>query len=318
MRYPSVRFEQNLNDPFMKTILTVTILLLSKCVFPQAEGIILDRNTKEPIPYVNVWVEGAENGTTANGKGAFALDIDGGEVLVFSAVGFETTAVATDTLGKTILLAPAQINLDEVVIKPSSYSLEKVVGAFKKSKIDSWRVSRKTPGTIARYFEYRNAYADTPFLSKLRMVTKSHVKNARFMVKLYRPDETGAPGEYLHDQHIYGYANKRKQYTEIDLSDLNIVFPESGLFVSVEWLMIEENEYHYITDYIGLDSVYTKDAALMWTEPSIGILPAESMDFAWVILRGEWINLAGKIYREMEYGNSYHRAPAIELTLTNQ
>jgi hypothetical protein len=302
----------------MKSLLTTSALLTHLFGFSQVEGIVVHSQTKAPIPYVNIWVEGEENGTTADLRGRYRLDIDGSHTLIFSAVGFETTRISTDSLTEKVLLDPSQINLDEVVIMPSNVSLEKVVGDFNKSKIKSWRFSRKAPNTAARYFEYKQEYEETPFLNKLRIVTKSHVKNAKFNIKLYRPDESGAPGEYLCDQNIFGFAKKLKQYTEIDLSDLNIVFPENGLFVSVEWLIIEENEYRYKVDYTDQNGVTTMKKELINYEPRIGTLPAESDEFAWFILKGSWEYMGSKIYRFQEPYDQLGRAPAIELTLTNQ
>ena len=53
----------------------------------QVSGIVLDEDDN-PIPGVNVIVEGSDNGTTTDFDGNFSIVADEGESLVFSFIGY--------------------------------------------------------------------------------------------------------------------------------------------------------------------------------------------------------------------------------------
>lgn len=57
---------------------------------------IIDSKTKEKIPYVNIWVENENIGTTSNEKGEFELKINNTKIILFSAIGFETRKISSD------------------------------------------------------------------------------------------------------------------------------------------------------------------------------------------------------------------------------
>ena len=48
----------------MKKLLAITILLISNLCFSQLKAVIIDNETKEKLPYVNIWVENENIGTT--------------------------------------------------------------------------------------------------------------------------------------------------------------------------------------------------------------------------------------------------------------
>ncbi|MDD7913828.1 carboxypeptidase-like regulatory domain-containing protein [Polaribacter ponticola] len=74
----------------MKKLLAIIILLVSNLCFSQLKSVIIDSKTKEKIPYVNIWIENENIGTTSNEKGEFELEIDSTKNILFSAIGFET------------------------------------------------------------------------------------------------------------------------------------------------------------------------------------------------------------------------------------
>lgn len=297
----------------MKKLLTITILLISNYSFSQLKAVIIDSETKEKIPYVNIWAENENIGTTSNEKGEFELDIDGTKIILFSALGFETRKISSDFIKNTLELKPLVTELKEVVIKSKKQNKKLVLGKFKKSKVNHYFACGTTPWISARYFKYQEDYDKISFLNKIRVLTNSDVKDSKFNIRFYSVSKNGEPNEYLLEENIIGIAKKGKKITEIDISDLNIEFPKEGFFIAIEWLIIESNKYEYNYTITGSRKKLTGISY----EPAIGTVPAETDENSWIFTQGKWRkmhkNKSGTLKR---YKDKYNLL-AIELTLTN-
>jgi hypothetical protein len=138
----------------MTKLLAITFLIISNLSFSQLKSVIIDSETKEKVPYVNIWVENENIGTTSNEKGEFELNFNGSKIIVFSAIGFKTKKIVSDSIKNILELKPIVTELDEVVIKSKKTTQELKIGKFKKSKITSYLNGKRTPWIIARYFKY--------------------------------------------------------------------------------------------------------------------------------------------------------------------
>jgi CRISPR/Cas system-associated exonuclease Cas4 (RecB family) len=297
----------------MKKLLAIIFLLISNLCFSQLKSVIIDSETKEKIPYVNIWVENENIGTTSNEKGEFKLEIDSPKIILFSAIGFETKKISSDLIKNILELKPQTTELDEVIISSKKLSKEFTIGEFKKSKINSYFSCGIKPWIVARLFKYQDEFDETPFLKKITIVTKSDVKNSKFNIRLYGVNQNGEPENYIYNQNIIGIAKKGKKLTEIDVSKLNIEFPEKGFFIAIEWLIIEGNKYEYKYTMKG-SRKKLKDISY---EPSIGIVPAETNENSFRYNQGKMIRIWKNNNETMKrYRNKYNML-AIELTLTN-
>ena len=80
-------------------------------------GRVTDSETSEPIPGVNVVVEGTTTGIITNVDGNYSLSVDRDAVLVFSFVGYTTLRVPVENRNViNVDLVPLAIDLDEVVV----------------------------------------------------------------------------------------------------------------------------------------------------------------------------------------------------------
>jgi len=81
-------------------------------------GKVIDANTNEPLPGVNVVVVGTNTGTITNISGEYSIEVPNEKaVLKFSFIGYSAQEVPVG--GKTVIdvtLAPAAIDLNEVVV----------------------------------------------------------------------------------------------------------------------------------------------------------------------------------------------------------
>lgn len=274
---------------------------------------IIDRETKEKIPFVNIWLENESIGTTSDLNGAFELDIQATKVLVFSAIGYETTRISSDSIKSIVELNPASTELGEIVVTATDHTLTQTIGEIRKSKINSYFSCGGSPWIAARYFEYNEAYSKTQFLEKVKVLTKSNIQDARFNLRLYKVDSKGKPGDYLFDKNIIGIAGKGKKLTEVDLSELYLEFPREGLFIAIEWLIIDENAHQYL---------YTKQGSAkklegISFEPSIGTVSTDTDENSWLFIGGRWMNPPKNNFGNTKKHQGKYGLVAIELTLTN-
>ena len=295
----------------MKKLLAITFLLISNLCFSQLKSVIINSETKGKIPYVNIWVENENIGTTSNEKGEFELEIDSAKIIIFSAIGFETKKTSSDSIKNILELKPIVTELDEIIIS-KTLNQELVIGKFKKSKINNYFGCGIKPWITARYFDYKSMYEKTSFLKTIRILTKSDIKNSKFNIRLYDVNENGEPENYIYNQNIIGIAKKGKKTTEIDVSKLNIEFPENGFFIAIEWFIIEDNKYEFKYTMEGS----RKKLEGISYEPGIGTIPAETDENSWIFNQGKWRKVWKNNGGIKKYNGKYSLM-AIELTLSN-
>ena len=183
----------------MKVLSIFLLLLIASQGVGQVKSVVVDSESKETIPFVNIWVENEGKGTTSDLKGVFEIAVASGKTLVFSAIGYQTTKLRAKAIGDTVCLKPSTIVLSQVTIIPSDQPQTHTIGKIRKPKINSYFFCGNNPWMVARQFKYKPQYDSTPFLEKINILTKSEVKDARFNVRLYQLNEQGEPAEFLYD-----------------------------------------------------------------------------------------------------------------------
>ncbi|MBS1535911.1 MAG: TonB-dependent receptor [Bacteroidetes bacterium] len=108
----------------MKTIYTKLLffmLLLPLSVFAQStlEGVVTDKVSKQPMPGVNVTVQGTQNGTQTDFDGKYKLvKIKAGDKINFSYIGYKSQTVTYNGLGDLNVAIEEESNqLQEVVVQ---------------------------------------------------------------------------------------------------------------------------------------------------------------------------------------------------------
>jgi len=202
-------------------------------------------------------------------------------------------------------------NLGQASQKDLDLYLGKTVN-LNKSEINFYFACGKVPWITARFFDFNENFNQTPFLKMIRILTNSDVKDSKFNIRLYSVNEDGSPGVYVYDKNILGVARKGKEITEIDISKLNIEFPEKGLFIAIEWLIIESNKYEYSYSMNDLKEKYLG----IYYEPGLGTIPSETDENSWIYNQGKWEKAPKNSGPNKRYKDK-HNLLAIELTLTN-
>lgn len=296
----------------MKRIIFLFIVLLSQKAFGQTTSVVKDRASNKPVPYVNIWIEDENIGTTSNENGIFTLHTSGKEkIVVFSAVGYETERIQVGSISTVVLLEPKTMLLTEVMIKPSNEKRTATIGRFKKSDIDSRLSTGLTPWILARYYPSGKSIETTPYVRKIRIFTDSGLRESKFNVRLYAANELGTPGELIHGKNILCVAKKGERIAEIDLSDLHVVMPREGLFVAVEQLIIDENRREYTSKVKGLEGQFR-----IVYEPAFGAILSGSDQNMWVYRQGKWSKM-GHLQNEIKRYRENYFLLAMEIGLSN-
>ncbi len=89
----------------------------------QISGTVVDTESGEPIPGVNILIKGTTQGTVTDINGAYQLAASSGSVLVFSSVGFITQEVTVNNQSAIDILLESDVqSLSEVIV--TGYSVD--------------------------------------------------------------------------------------------------------------------------------------------------------------------------------------------------
>ena len=104
----------------------------------------------------------------------------------------------------------------------------------------------------------------------------------------------------------------RPKPTEVDMSKYAITFPESGILIGVEWLIIPENRYKVTYSYTDSKK---KDVKTMYA-PDLGAT-MEKKGYRYFYRKGNWYkpSVSPKIEGYKSSGLNFN--PAISLILTD-
>ncbi|MFV0591590.1 MAG: SusC/RagA family TonB-linked outer membrane protein [Draconibacterium sp.] len=106
----------------MKRNLTILLLLFFFCspawTQIRISGNVTDSKTQEPLPGVNVVIQGTTNGTVTNDQGAYSIEVPSQKsVLLFSFIGYESAQIEVGTKTQVnVTLEASNLGLDEVVV----------------------------------------------------------------------------------------------------------------------------------------------------------------------------------------------------------
>jgi hypothetical protein len=145
-------------------------VLFSFSVSAQIKGVVVDENNK-PIPYVNIWVENENIGTTSEEDGTFNINTtQKSQHFILSSLGYETkkTTISQATI---IVLKSKVITLDEVVIsKPQNTQLIEIGDSKKRFYLPEPQV---VPWFFARKFQLNNNDEEVNFVKQMVFLLKA-------------------------------------------------------------------------------------------------------------------------------------------------
>jgi len=104
-----------------------------------------------------------------------------------------------------------------------------------------------TPQIIGRYFPYSKDYDNFQYLKSVIIYSRD-INKGKFNLRIYSFDTIKIIpiDELIHENIIVNTKLSlfgQPKPIEFDLSKYKIIFPKSGIFIGIEWLIIPENRY---------------------------------------------------------------------------
>jgi hypothetical protein len=280
-------------------------------------GVVLDKVTNEPIPYVNISILESTVGTSSNDDGSFRLEInedDINKVVSLSSLGYETSKIPVSLFLKSekIFLKPLVEALEEVVISEKFNEKTMVVNEILEEDLCAGYGSHaKNPWIVALYFPFDNNYEEVDFLKSVKFHFGNFKnKKGKFRLRLFSFGNDSLPDKDLLKESIIVTLKKKQKTVDVDISDHDIVFPREGFYIAIEWLYIPYNEENVI--YVDGPKNKNKRKGIKYS-PTISATCEQEGKFKVAVYNsGVW-----SFYPAKSYKKEGQWIPAISLTLSN-
>lgn len=290
----------------MKT--TILIFLLPLLISAQIKGVVKDSISGQPIPFVSVWSENQNIGTTSEENGTFSINTnEKSKRLVFSALGFEKKSIKISD-AKNVKLVAVEYQLDEVVISNSKQTRQIEIGKTANAICQAFD---NGPRIDVKFFPYSSDYKRTKYIKQLTLYTDSRIENATVRIHFYDVDDNGFPNKELLQKDRIVTIRKGTVNHLIDVSDLNLIMPKKGLFVGFEKLIIEKNKLEKT-----VTNSNTKETKIQTTYYPFILYNYVERDFLYTYSGGKW-NKQTMNVNSISKDKEKIYEPAINLILTN-
>lgn len=220
--------------------ITLIVILLSCTISVNSqimlEGKIIDADSEETIPYVNIGITKISKGTVSDFEGRFQLNASSNDDEVsFSSIGYETLTIEAGTLKNqgTIKLKKKEYEIEEIEVKASRFEEAEIMLGVKN---DDRGLS----------IGFGSAQLGTEIGTKLEVKKATYIKSANFVlnhakgdsllfrVNLYDLSE-GKVGENLLKENIFIKEKQKKGVITVNLEGYNIIL-KSDVLLTLEWL----------------------------------------------------------------------------------
>ncbi len=286
----------------------LAFVLIGFSVSAQIKGVVKDSLSGKPIPFVNIWVENENIGSTSEENGTFFINsILNSRKLIFSTLGYEKKIIKASE-ASVVILKPIAYNLNEVIISKSIGTKEIEIG---EAKTEIYQAFDNGPKIDTKFFPYISGYKKTKYLKQVSIYTDSRIENASIKIHFYGVDSNGFPSEELLDKDFIVTVKKGTRINRFDLANLNLKFPKNGLFVGFEKLMIEKNKIEKtITD------LNTNITQIQKTYFPLVLYNYVERDFLYTFSGGKWNRQGNENEKELSKKIMINE-PVITLILSN-
>jgi len=224
----------------LKNSCTILFTLMAARLYAQEiEGIVVDKSTKEPIPFVNIGMVNKTIGTVSDERGTFTLDVPESmkdDTLRFSCIGY--TAYIT---------TPGRINRNTeqrlvIELSESNTLLKEVVVNTRKAKKKVLGVERSSSISHTSFHGFQGGPVEDILGSEIGMVIKpkhsswvndfrffisgNEFDSLKFRVNIYSLKGREIGENILRQNIIVDVVEKKTGWVTVDLKDYNIVVEE--------------------------------------------------------------------------------------------
>ena len=210
---------------------------------PLLKGTIVDKDTGEPLPFTSIGLKDEQIGALTNEHGQFIVPAptkSATDSLLIMALGYhrKTIAVARGqaTTDLTIKVAKRAVELSNVTVQTGKIK-NLALGSRKSDPGDG--MIQGLPGSQYAFFVKNEKQKK---LGAVRTVSfyigDNGFPREPFRVRLYKADGNySAPNTDLLTENVVVSAPQGGQWYTVDLTPYNIVAPEEGFFVAMEWIV---------------------------------------------------------------------------------
>ncbi len=205
-------------------------------------GKVIDSNTREPVPYVNIGLFEKNLGTLSDLDGSYELTIPSSlsqDTVYFSSIGYKrqkllASDIYSATGTKEILLIPERILLNDVIVTGKKYKKQRLGWMGGKDGVLPLD-TMQGGGAIALLLE---SPKHTSYLDKLQVRLMYNSKDTlKFRLHFYAYDSVrDAPGAELLQKEVILTEYKRFGWLRFDLADKDIRIYEKKFLVGFEWI----------------------------------------------------------------------------------
>ncbi len=261
----------------MKTLYALSLLLITQIAVGQ-DILVKDAYSKEPVSFATISF-GNGLGTFADANGVFRFSkkiYPSVDTLYISSIGYQQLAVASTSLTAEIELIQEASRLSTVVVNAG------LVGKYKTREVDEiahdeyfdcWLPTVESE--IAIRFD---RYEGSPTLIstiKMPVVLEESQRSKKgalrsfstmFRVQFYDVEEDGSPSyNSYYPTKTFIIDQTSDEVYELDITDLKIVIPKSGIFVAIQVLgytkpdgeLINAKKYREIKTRTGTTKIST-------------------------------------------------------------
>ncbi|MDG1477043.1 MAG: carboxypeptidase-like regulatory domain-containing protein [Vicingaceae bacterium] len=226
----------------MKNIIII-LLLISSSPYAQEvyNGKIIDKNSKESLPYVNIGVVGKNIGTVSNYNGDFQIEVDKkyhNDTLKISMIGYKSLTFNVS-------------NFKALIRKNSILQMEKEITELKEFVVSSKGLKEKILGnkttskTVSLGFTSNNLGNEIGVKIKIKKsptylkdfnvsIVKNEFNNLKFRLNFYDVKD-GKPNKSILKENIIVTSTKKEGVLTVALDKYNIVV-YNDFFVTLEWI----------------------------------------------------------------------------------
>lgn len=234
----------------MKKLLFSFLSILIGCTL-NAQSIsakIIDNETSEPLPFVNIGIKDSKLGTVSDYNGDFELNTGSTKsILVLSYIGYETLElIASDLeMNESIAMQAIPFMIDEVEITNTNFDKELILGV-------------RNENGRGKSIGFGNAQLGTELGALIEIKKESYIKSVNFVLNHAKGDslllrvniynyENGEIGEKMLKHNVYIKDLQRKGRFTIDLEEYELIL-HNNVLLSLEWLRdFDENGNKLIT-----------------------------------------------------------------------
>ncbi len=312
----------------MRLLLPFFLFISVSALGQRAVGQVVDAETLEPLPYVNIVLEEEKIGISTDKEGRYSFvvkDISEDTDVKFSYVGYESKyAQLKELKGKVIRLKPSVDHLAEVRLYTIKEKKRQRINDFRRKEIIGLGnfSGGQYPSIVARHYDKPEKFDEGCFIKDIEVryfsVEKTLYGSAKFRLRIMAVDDEGKPSYDLLSEGLIIQKEANQFKSKIDMLPYKILVPEDGFFVAVEHLFIEENGYFEEKDYRVNDTIIYRDVKLHKYGPVFsGVLEEYGENF-----NSYYKDING--WRKMNYLDNSNEVfsgmlpvPAFKITLTD-